>query len=145
MLIGLLDSLHFRLPLQDNGAGGEVHYSVEVLSVLDYLLGPVRTRTEKTYSAPMATRLYAREFVQQPDGTEVREYPRLKYGGRQLRDPERDFVPDVLHRAFRALLETALASALLFGGMVWRRALRPQTCGPRAYSCPGRASVSPSL
>ena len=30
VLIGLLDSLHFRLPLPDNGTGGEVHYAVEV-------------------------------------------------------------------------------------------------------------------
>jgi peptide/nickel transport system permease protein len=122
--IGLLDSLHFRLPLQDKGAGGEVHYAVEVLSVLDYLLSPVRTRTEKTYSAPMATRLFTREFVQQPDGTQTREYPRLEYGGRQLRDPARDFLPDMLHRASRSLLETALAGALLLGAMAWRQARR---------------------
>ena len=42
--IGLLDSLHFRLPLADNGNGGETHYAVEVLSVLDVLAGPLRTR-----------------------------------------------------------------------------------------------------
>jgi len=118
ILIGLLDSLHFRLPLQDNGARGEVHYAVEVLSVLDYLLGPLRIQTEKTYSAPMATRLYTRETVQQADGGQTREYPRLEYGGRQLRDPGRDFLPDVLKRAGRALLETALAGALLLAVMV---------------------------
>jgi peptide/nickel transport system permease protein len=128
VLIGLLDSLHFRLPLQDSGGGGEVHYAVEVLSVLDYLLGPVRTQSEKSYSAPMATRLYTREAVQLADGVQTREYPRLAYGGRQLRDPARDFRPDVLRRAALALLETALASALLLAAMAWwqgRRRQRP--------------------
>jgi peptide/nickel transport system permease protein len=124
--IGLLDSLHFRLPLPDDGAGDEVHYGVEVLSVLDYLLGPVRTQTEKTYSAPMATRLYTREFVQQPDGVQTREYPRLEYGGRQLRDPDRDFLPDVLRRVAKSLLEAVLASTLLLAGMAWRQVYRRQ-------------------
>jgi len=126
VLIGLLDSLHFRLPLKDNGEGGEVHYAVEVLSVLDYLLGPVRTRTEKTYSAPMATHLYTKEAVQHANGVQTREYPRLEYGGRQLRDPERDFRPDVLRRAATALLETALVSSLLLAWMVRRQAHRCQ-------------------
>jgi len=126
ILIGLLDSLHYRLPLQDNGEGGEVHYAVEVLSVLDYLLGPLRTHTEKTYSAPMATRLYTKEAVQQAGGMQTREYPRLEYGGRQLRDPERDFRPDVLRRAATALLETALVSSLLLAWMVRRQAHRCQ-------------------
>jgi peptide/nickel transport system permease protein len=124
VLIGLLDSLHYRLPLQDNGNGGEVHYAVEVLSVLDYLLGPVRTRTEKTYSAPMATHLFTKEIVQHADGVQTREYPRLEYGGRQLRDPERDFRPDVLRRAATALLETTLVSSLLLAWMVRRQARR---------------------
>jgi len=124
VVIGLLDSMHFRLPLPDDGAGGEVHYGVEVLSVLDYLLGPVRTQTEKTYSAPMATRLYTREFVQQPDGVQTREYPRLEYGGRQLRDPDREFLPDVLRRVGKSLLEAALSSMLLLAGMAWRQVYR---------------------
>ena len=37
---GLLDSLHFRLPLADKGTGKQTHYAVEVLSVLDLLAGP---------------------------------------------------------------------------------------------------------
>ena len=121
VLIGLLDSLHYRLPLPDSSGNGEVHYAVEVLSVLDYLLGPVRTQVEKTYSAPMATHLYTKEFVQQANGGQIREYPRLEYGGRKLQDPERDFLPDVLHRAVRALMETALVSALLLTVLAWRQ------------------------
>ena len=124
VLIGLLDSLHYRLPLPDDGKGGDVQYAVEVLSVLDYLLGPVRTQTEKTYSAPFATHLYTMETVQEADGTQTREYPRLVYGGRQLRDPVTGFLPDVLHRGALALAEAALGSLLLLVLLAWRLARR---------------------
>ena len=43
VVIGVLDSLHFRLPLDNTEPGQEAHYAVEVLSVFDLLLGPVRT------------------------------------------------------------------------------------------------------
>ena len=59
VLVGLLDSIHFRLPLAANGAGGEIHYAGEVLSALDTLVGPLRTQVEKTYSAPFAAHLFA--------------------------------------------------------------------------------------
>ena len=42
----------------------------------------MRTRTEKTFSAPFATRLYVKETIELPDGTIVRDYPPLKYPGR---------------------------------------------------------------
>jgi peptide/nickel transport system permease protein len=61
--IGLLDSLHYRPRLEDSAGRGTgtssektAVYSVEVLSLLDFLLTPLRTRTEKTYSEPLATR-----------------------------------------------------------------------------------------
>ena len=65
--IGLLDSLHFRPRLEDDaGQSGSatarqpVAYAVEVLSVLDVIATPLRTRNEKTYSEPLATRAYAK-------------------------------------------------------------------------------------
>src|SRR5436190_9931831 len=61
--IGLLDSLHFRTALK--GKEGESQaYSSEVLSVLDLALGDLRRRGEKTYSAPLDTRLFAKETVE---------------------------------------------------------------------------------
>ena len=80
-LIGLADALHFRLKL----SGGKA-YSPEVLSVLDLALAGLRERREKTYSAPLATRLYAKEQVELPDGKVAREFPRLRYGGAHLQD-----------------------------------------------------------
>ena len=80
--IGLLDSVHLRPAVENsNGGNGEKAYSVEVLSLLDVIATPLRTHVEKTYSAPFAAYLYARETVELPDGGQVREFPRLKFGG----------------------------------------------------------------
>jgi peptide/nickel transport system permease protein len=116
IVIGLLDSLHYRLPLENHDDAAEVHYAVEVLSVLDALLGPLRTQTEKTYSAPFATQLFTRETVQHPDGSQTREYPRLEYGGRHLENPATDARTDIMQRsgvAFIQALATGLAILLL--------------------------------
>ncbi|MDO8347629.1 MAG: ABC transporter permease [Rugosibacter sp.] len=80
VLVGALDSLHYRarLPAQP---GQPVHYAVEVNSVLDALLAPLRLNTEKTYSAPLATRLFAMETL---PGSNERAFPRLVYGGAHL-------------------------------------------------------------
>lgn len=97
VLIGLLDTLHYRaaLPQKNNGA---MVYSPEVLSLFDKLVTPLRTHTEKTYSAPLATTLYAKESITDANGNVSRDYPRLKYGGAHLADvSERD--GDVLKRA----------------------------------------------
>ncbi|MGE5027148.1 MAG: ABC transporter permease, partial [Betaproteobacteria bacterium] len=64
--VGVLDSLHLRLPLEKQGNGSGVHYSPEVLSVFDLLAGPLRKQVEKTYSAPFAARLYAKETIELP-------------------------------------------------------------------------------
>jgi peptide/nickel transport system permease protein len=117
--IGILDSLHFRLPLADNGNSSETHYAVEVLSVLDVLVGPLRTRVEKTYSAPFATHLYTRENIEQPDGSMLRDYPRLKYAGSHLTDPARDRDSDILKRCAMAILQALPAAGLLLLGVSW--------------------------
>ena len=60
---------------------------------------PLRTRVEKTYSAPFAAYLYAKETVELPDGGQAREFPRLKFGGAHLQDPEAQLIGDVIWRA----------------------------------------------
>lgn len=102
--VGLLDSLHFRSALPDTGASNQrVDYSTEVLSVLDVLATPLRARTEKTYSAPFATHSYAKETVARPDGTQVREFPRLQFGGAHLQDPLAQRGGDILVRSLQAV------------------------------------------
>jgi peptide/nickel transport system permease protein len=127
VIIGLLDSLHYRPALEDSGGSSQVHYAVEVLSVLDTLVGPLRTQTEKTYSAPFATHLYSRETVHQPDGSQTREFPRLVYGGRHLEDPANDARADILHRSSMALMQAVAASlAILLLVTLWQARHRQQ-------------------
>lgn len=125
LLVGLLDSVHFRPALPGADPAAPAGYSVEVLSLLDLWLGPIRTQEEKTYSAPLAVRLYSRETVELADGSLRREYPRLRYGGAHLRDPDRERVPDLLAGFGRAgakglVAWLALAGSTL-GWLAWRR------------------------
>jgi peptide/nickel transport system permease protein len=84
--VGLADSLHYR-PRAEGGADPQPErYSVEVKSLLDAALAGLRERSEKTYSAPLAVRLYAKETLERPDGAQYRDYPRLKHGGAHLAD-----------------------------------------------------------
>ncbi len=79
-LVGLLDSLHYRARL-DSPVDAPVRYAVEVNSALDALLSGLRLRAERTYSAPLATHLYAREAL---ENSAQREFPRLRHGGAHL-------------------------------------------------------------
>jgi len=101
ILIGLLDSLHYRVQLEGK-PGQKAVYAIEVLSVLDALLTPLRTRNEKTYSEPFATRLYAKETIDLPGGQTIRDYPRLKHGGVHLGEREDEVLADAGFSAFRA-------------------------------------------
>jgi peptide/nickel transport system permease protein len=112
LAIGLLDSLHYRPRL--TGANGEpAGYATEVRSVLDALLMPLRNSTEKTYSAPLATYLYAKETVETADGKQVRVFPRLRHGGAHLQDPQTQWAADVAWKAARGAALAAAAWTLL--------------------------------
>jgi peptide/nickel transport system permease protein len=111
VVIGLLDSLHYRERLADSPADAP-QYSVEVLSAFDALAGRLRTQQEKTYSAPLAMQLYAKEFVER-DGKTVREYPRLRYGGAHLEDAA-ERLPDIARRSLTGLAQGVAAGLLLF-------------------------------
>jgi peptide/nickel transport system permease protein len=85
LLIGLSDTLHFRLA-DGQDAAGQTRYATQVVSLLDVMTGSLRERREKTYSAPFATHLYSRETVDLPGGGQQRTYPPLRYGGQHLAD-----------------------------------------------------------
>jgi peptide/nickel transport system permease protein len=93
--VGLLDSLHYRPRLASTDATAKPVYLAEVRSALDALLAPLRTRNEKTYSAPLATQLFAMETIERADGTPGRDYPRLKFGGARLKDPATQWAPSI--------------------------------------------------
>lgn len=98
IIIGVLDTVHLRPIVQNGNGAGEAAYSVEVLSLFDLIATPLRTQVEKTYSAPFAAYLYARETVELPDGGQVREFPRLKFGGAHLEDPGAELPMDVARK-----------------------------------------------
>jgi peptide/nickel transport system permease protein len=112
IMVGVLDSLHYRaaLPGKNNG---QTIYSPEVLSGFDVLVSGLRSRTEKTYSAPLAAYLYAKESIETPDGKMKREYPRLKFGGAHLLDPEHELSSDVVKRGLIGAIVGLLAGKLL--------------------------------
>jgi peptide/nickel transport system permease protein len=137
LLVGIVDSLHFRPqlpPVEGAAAEAPAVYSSDVLSALDVLLTSLRTRNEKTYSAPFADRLYVRETMEQPGGGQARIHPRLQWGGAHLEDPATERAADVLARtlagAALGLLLWLPALALVASGVA-RRAGQPFAAGLR--------------
>ncbi len=111
-LVGLLDTLHYRVALPEK-SNGQTVYTPEVLSAFDALVSGLRSRTEKTYSAPLSAYSFAKESIETPDGNMLRDYPRLKYGGAHLADPQRELVGDVLWRAVVGAVGGLLVGVLL--------------------------------
>jgi len=117
ILIGLLDSLHYRAQLGSK-LGQKAVYGIEVLSALDVLAAPLRLHNEKTYSEPFATRLYAKESIDMPGQGTVRDFPRLKYGGRHLGEREDEVAADAGFTAFKAGALAFIGWLAVFGAIV---------------------------
>jgi len=98
VLIGLADSVHFK--------DGDSHGN-EAISLLDVACTTMRKHTEKTYSAPFSTHLYAKETIALDDGTTRWDYPRLQYGGAYLQNPEAEWASDVFKKTFSAFSKGA--------------------------------------
>jgi len=120
VVIGLMDSIHYRLPVSDNDTAKPTQYSPEIISLLDYVVAPLREGVEKTYSAPFATHLFAKETIELPDGTSRRGYPRLVYGGAHLDDPETQRLPDIIKTSALGIFQgVAVSTVLIVILMVW--------------------------
>jgi peptide/nickel transport system permease protein len=107
VVIGLSDSIHFRLALEPDGNGTETHYATEVISLFDLAAQPLRQHVEKTYSAPFSHTLHVKEMQTAADGTLIYDYPRLKYGASHLDDPQaklEDIQQTVLNASLLSLL-----------------------------------------
>ena len=118
--VGLLDSVHFRLPLP-GPKNAAPEYSARVTSLLDVIAAPLRARVEETYSAPFATHLYTRQTVELPGGKRARVYPRLRYGGAGVADPARDIAVTALRSLAEGLATWALAALALVAWLARRR------------------------
>ena len=114
IIFGLLDSLHFHPKLEATETSGTI-YSTEISSMLDVLLDDLRQKTERTYSAPLASYAFAKEMIDQPTGKQLRDYPRLKYGGVHLDNPESETVGDIAKRILQGLVCGLLISLLISG------------------------------
>lgn len=113
LAVAILDSLHFRSPLPAQ-PGQPLQYGVEVRSALDALLTPLTARGEKTYSAPLATHLLAKESVDGDGGAmAARVYPRLRFGGAHLGDDLTGYGRDLARRIGMGLVGGLLAWGLL--------------------------------
>ena len=117
LVIGVLDSIGWRDPLirrtdqtLTRNESGAVVYRPRTLSLLDRLCTPLRERTEKTYSAPLATHLYAKSTLQTPDGRTVRDYPPLAYPRSHLLGTDK-VGSDVFYRALKGI-----RTGLIIGG-----------------------------
>ena len=115
VLVAFLDSIHYReqLPQQP---GESVQYGVEVLSALDALMKKQKTQTEKTYSAPLATHLFAKESRADGQG---RDFPRLKFGGKHLEDAGTRDTDALKHGLFGLTAGMLLWAALFYVVCRW--------------------------
>jgi peptide/nickel transport system permease protein len=122
--VALLDSLHFRRAL--NVAPGQTTqaYSFQTESVLDLMLSRLWQGREESYSAPLASRGF-NKVSQEVGGQTQRVQPRLRHGGANLMDDDREWGFDIFWR-----LGGGLLMALLLGSGVYFFARRPSVSTP---------------
>ena len=117
LVIGVLDSIHFY-PASRQSDHRDEQFTTEALSLLDWWVTPIRTRVEKTYSAPFSAYAYARENTRGPNGSPQWDYPRLQFGGAHLAEPEREKFGDMLATGGKGLAEGLLLWMFLAGSVV---------------------------
>ena len=101
VMIGLLDSVHFRSALESDSPTDTQHYATEVITILDLIVMPLRQQVEKTYSAPLATRLFVREMLPSDSDELNYDYAKLVYAGSHLTD-EQDKWVDIRHIVWKS-------------------------------------------
>ena len=121
--VGLLDSVHFRLAIDDQQKSKQQHYETQVTSVLDLAIMPLREQVEKTYSAPFATRSFSREMQKDVSSELSYIYPKLHYGGDHLESEKeklQDILSTIIISSIKALITWLLLSALLINYLAKR-------------------------
>ncbi|MFN4898707.1 MAG: ABC transporter permease, partial [Burkholderiales bacterium] len=101
LLVAFTDSIHYRKALPSE-PGQAVQYSSEANSVLDEILQPLATARERSYSEPLSAVAFRKETFER-DGVSVRDYPRLRFGGKHLDQPELQLSADISKRTAVAL------------------------------------------
>ena len=101
LLVAFTDSIHYRKVLPSE-PGQAIQYSSEANSVLDEILQPLATARERSYSEPLSAVAFRKETFER-DGVSVRDYPRLRFGGKHLDQPELQLSADISKRTAVAL------------------------------------------
>ena len=101
LLVAFTDSIHYRKVLPSE-PGQAIQYSSEANSVLDEILQPLATARERSYSEPLSAVAFRKETFER-DGVSVRDYPRLRFGGKHLDQPELQPWTDISQRTIVAL------------------------------------------
>ena len=116
VLIGLTDSVHYQHRIGED-LEGQPQYASHITSLLDEVLQPLPQNVEKTYSAPFALHLYAKETIEDEFGGKRREYPRLAFGGTHVNDAATEHTSDIATRISIGVLG-GLASGIVIIGLV---------------------------
>jgi peptide/nickel transport system permease protein len=109
LLIALADSVHYREALPASPGQTSTQYAAEASSFLDNLLKPLASARERSYSEPLSAVAFRKETFER-DGVSVRDYPRLRFGGKHLKDPVSELAADVSQKTWAAL---AMGSAIV--------------------------------
>jgi peptide/nickel transport system permease protein len=122
--VTLLDSVHYRAALAPSAtatAASPVAYDTRTVSVLDGLLAKLVQSRESSYSVPLATIGFTKE-TRDVGGQSARVFPRLVHGGAHLKDPQTEWLPDVLTRAGLGKVAGLFAAALVTLLVAWQHA-----------------------
>ena len=119
IVVGLMDSIHFRKAdtSYSNSQSNTPSYSADMSSLLDVSLEYISKKTEKTYSAPFSVYSYAKENFTNDKGIKYRAYPRLKYAGSHLTDPDNEYWTDFIKKSLVAVVIAVLV-VLVFSSVV---------------------------
>ena len=112
--VTLLDSVHFRtlLPPAPGVADAAPAYDTRTRSVFDALMADLVNAREATYSRPLSYVAFTKESFE-VNGQLQRVAPRLKFGGVHLREPDNEWLSDLVARANAGLLGGVVAALLM--------------------------------
>ena len=115
LMLTMVDSVHFRSALPGS-SGKAMFYDTRTLSLLDVALARQIEMRETSYSMPLSYRGFNKEAVASDGAASEaiqRDYPRLQFGGAQLKNPATDWAADVFVRVQLGLLGAVAASVLI--------------------------------
>jgi peptide/nickel transport system permease protein len=120
MLFAVLDSFHFRRLLANAPGSTQTitSYSTRTESILDVMLARQFAMREKDWSSPFAfsgLRKESNAFSEKAD----LDYPRLKFGGAHLQNPEAERAGDIAMRGIKGLVGGLMFAALCAVVLVW--------------------------